>query len=138
MAYKEKDFQSDFTAWIRHERNKGNFDYSFAFELKISDSQRLAFSKIEPHQYTSLKRAALDCVYHKISDQSLSFKPFDGFQICRVPAFLIILFYEPRKPKEPVFIPILKLLEFMEKNPSKKSITKEEAISIGTKHQMAN
>ena len=136
MSYNEKKMQSEFTAWMRDQKKKGKFNFSMVFELKVCHQKRFAFSKIEEHQITSLNKANQSCLFHKISDQGMGFKPFDGFQICNVPAYLIILFYEPRKPKELIWIPIQHLNYLKQDNSTIKSITEEEAKQIGQTHLM--
>lgn len=135
MSYQEKDFQSDFTRWLRTESHKYNLNYTFVYELKIAKAKRLPFSRIEPHQITSLLKAKHECIRHKIADDSRGFKPFDGFQTCYSPAYIIILFYVPRSSKTPIFIDIDDFILFSEtqdsKGKQKKSITEEEAKAIG-------
>lgn len=133
MSYQEKDFQSDFTRWLRENAEGFGLDFTFAYELKICKQKRFPFSRIEPHQITSLKRTKDACQRHKISDSAIGFKPYDGYQICYSPAYLIILWYTPRKAKCPIWIDIDDFLSFREnegKEP-KKSITEEEALTIG-------
>ena len=122
---KEKDFQSLFTKWIRETK----YNKSTAWELKICKTNRLPFSRIEDHQINKLTEASRGCVYHKISDQSMGFKPFDCLQICGVPAYLVVLYYKPRQKKEMIWISIGRLLEEM-KQSKIKSLTEQRAKEI--------
>lgn len=88
----ERQFQSKFCLWLRNQRKKGKFNYTFAFELKVAKGKMNWKAALQPQQIPELIRAKKSCVYHKISDQSMGLKPFDGFQICNAEAYLIILF----------------------------------------------
>lgn len=118
--------QSLFTKFIRKKHKQ-----TAVWELKITKTKSLPFSRIEPHQITSLKKAKHACIYHKISDQSAGFKPFDAFQICHSPAFLVILFYKQRQPKITYWIDIDDLLHLI-KSSKRKSITEEQAKQLAT------
>jgi len=87
----EKQFQSIFCKWLRNQRKQKIFNYTFAFELKVAKKKLYWKSALQPQQIPELVRAKKSCVYHKISDQSMGLKPFDGFQICNAKAYLIIL-----------------------------------------------
>lgn len=126
MPFQEKDMQSLFTKYI-----KQNYPHSAVFELKISKTKSLAFKRVEPHQITALKKAKHTCVYHKISDFSPEAKPFDAFQVCNTPAFLVILFYKPRKPKTTYWIDIDDWY-FHTKISLKKSITEDEVKALAS------
>ena len=95
---KEKDFQ---TLFSRANTIPG------VFELKLTKTKSLAYSKIEPHQIKSLLAANSDkgCAF-KISDMSMEKKPFDSFRISNYPAYIVVLYYIPRKPKVIYYIPI--------------------------------
>lgn len=77
------------------------------FELKLVKGKSLAYSKIEPHQIKSLLAATTEkgCA-HKLSDMSMEKKPFDSFRISNYPAYIVVLYYIPRKPKVIYYVPI--------------------------------
>ena len=95
---KEKDFQ---TLFSRKNAISG------VFELKLTKTKSLAYSKIESHQIMALRDANGDrgCS-HKLSDMSMEKKPFDSFRISNYPAYIVVLYYIPRKPKVIYYIPI--------------------------------
>ncbi len=95
---KEKDFQ---TLFSRKNAISG------VFELKLTKTKSLAYSKVEPHQIKSLLAANTEkgCAF-KISDMSMEKKPFDSFLIANYPAYIVILYYVQRKPKIAYYIPI--------------------------------
>ena len=72
---------------------------SALIELKITKTKTLPFSKIAPHQYTSLLKAKTGTLVHKLSDSSIGFLPADMFVLARSSAYLCVMFYVPRKPK---------------------------------------
>lgn len=122
---KEKDFQSLFTKWIRENK----YNQSTAWELKITKEKSLPFSRIEEHQINKLKEANKGCVYHKISDQAMGFKPFDCLQVCNVPAYLVVLYYKPRQKKEAIWIAIDDLINEIQTS-KRKSLLEERAKEI--------
>jgi hypothetical protein len=77
------------------------------FELKLTKTKSLAYSKIEPHQIKSLLDAnsGSGCA-HKLSDMSMDKKPWDCQNIRMSPAYIVVLYYIPRKPKVIYYIPI--------------------------------
>ena len=117
--------QSLWTKWVK--ANKKKFERSTVFELKITKKKRLPFSRIEEHQINSLLNASIgDGDYHKISDQSMDMKPWDCQLIKKADAYIVILFYQPRKPKEYILIDIKDMVDFIKKS-KMKSVTEEEA-----------
>lgn len=73
---REKNFQTLFSR-----RNT----ISGVFELKLTKTKSLAYSKVEPHQIKSLLAANSEkgCAY-KLSDMSIDKKPFDSFRISKI------------------------------------------------------
>ena len=122
----EKTFQSIFSKWI-----KQNYPYSAVFELKVVDLDKkksISFSKdFQPHQIPMLQQAKHGCVYKKLSDIDPSLKPFDSFQCCFVPAFIVILFYQKRKKKIMYWVDVDMWL-LMQENADRKSATEEMVI----------
>lgn len=100
---------------------KKYYKKSAAFELKITKTNRFYLRNIAPHQWKNLKLAHSGLFYHKIPDLGLQ-NPFDCFTLYKVPAYVVILYYVPRKLKECFVIPVNKLAKV-----EAKSITAEEA-----------
>jgi hypothetical protein len=67
-----------------------------------------------------------------LSDADPGIKPFDAFQLCNVPAFVVACWYEPRKKVEVCWIDIDVFLEEI-KNSNRKSITLERALALAHK-----
>lgn len=132
---KEADMQSIWTAYLKkHLPNQ-----SETYELKICKGGSLPFLAVKEHQLLSLLASAKNGFYHKITDQPIyqgmktrfhKKKPFDCFCIVGARAYVVLWFYEPRKPKFFIKISVdawlVKMLESQ-----RKSITKAEAIEIG-------
>ncbi|RLC34857.1 MAG: hypothetical protein DRZ76_01760 [Candidatus Nealsonbacteria bacterium] len=134
---KEKNFQQEF-------RNKNAIPG--VFELKLCKSTSLPFSNIAPHQLKALSDAGSDAgLYHKLTDQPVSFQqdrqniqeqkkqqrftrpaPFDCFFLKNIPAYLVVMFYTPRKKKNVYYIAIDSLLEMIE-HAGRKSMTESMA-----------
>lgn len=114
MSYRESDFQSEFTKWLRTKAEGLGMDFTFDYDLKITKTDSMPFTSVKPHQLTSLKKSKHACISHKISDQAMGFKPFDGVQICYAQAYLIILYYKKGEKKTMYFIDIDDYLNFIE------------------------
>lgn len=136
---KERDMQVQFGAWLR----QFGFDSSAVFELKICNGKSIAFDSVKGHQVDALVAAKEGGLYHKITDLPLRAfkeggfkmmrfgkpKPFDCFFVKKVKAYVVLMFYEPRKKKEALLIDITTWLS--EQNESKrKSLTKDRAVEI--------
>ncbi len=122
MAYKEKDFQTSFTKWVRNRYNG-----SAAFELKLGRGNSLAFSALEEHQKYALLGAAHGQIGYKIPDDGYQ-HPFDFFTLAHVPAFVVV--------REFFMIDIDAWCE-EEKNSDRKSLTMARAREIGTAMMLA-
>ena len=125
MSYKEKDFQGRFNKWLKYHWMKK----SAAFELKICKKKSLSFSAVKSHQIDGLLHAKHGSVVKKLSDIDPAQKPFDCFILANVMAFVVILFYEPRKQKEAFLIDIDDFVEERDKS-NRKSITKERGAEL--------
>lgn len=121
MSFNETDFQSLFTKYV-----KKNLPITMLYELKVTKTNRLAFTRLEEHQETALLKAKHGCVHHKMSDQSRGMKPSDGFQICNSNAFVGVMFYKPRQPKIGYLIDIDVWIKERETSPWR-SITEKAA-----------
>ncbi len=128
-SFKEKNFQTLFTRWMRQ---YGKDIGTVACELKICKIPSLAFDRVEEHQAVGLLNARRNCVYHKISDQSMGYKPFDNFQICQGKAYVVIAWClrEGGSPAEMVWIDIEDWVKEKE-TCGRKSITEARAKEIG-------
>lgn len=113
MGYNETDFQSEFTKWLRTKGKELKMNFTFDYDLKITKTNSMPFTSVKPHQITSLLKSKHECIHHKISDQSMGFKPFDGFQICDSPAYLIIMYYKKGEQKRMYFIDIDDFVAFV-------------------------
>lgn len=123
---KEKDFQVKFGHWVKANWYKYYHLNSAAFELKITKTNRFAFSQIEDHQIKNLQQVTLGNFFYKISDQSMGQKPFDCFTIWGC-AYVVVLFYKPRKKS---LFYIIDIRDIIKASKRLKSITEEEAKSI--------
>jgi len=125
MAYAEKDFQSAWNRWLKFNWEGG----SAGFELKITKKSSLPFSRVEAHQIQALLDVKHGSLIYKISDQSIGFKPFDSFILTDAPAYVVIMYYKPRKQKRVCIIDVDTFVN--EINTSKrKSLGEERAEEI--------
>jgi penicillin-binding protein-related factor A (putative recombinase) len=114
----ESQMQSSFNNW-----KSVNHRITCVEELKITKTDRFYLNKIEPHQIANLHNAKHGFIQFKIPDLGNQ-NPFDSFSMCEVPAYVVVMFYKPRKPK--VFYMIdIDVIDFLTKTP-KKSITEKE------------
>jgi len=109
------------------------------FELKLCKGTSLSFSSIKEHQ----KQALLDIssnigLYWKIADAPffkdekarMRFtkpKPFDSFLLKDISAYIVVMFYTPRKKKNVIYIDIERFIR-MEEETTRKSFTEQMAI----------
>lgn len=97
------------------------------FELKLVKGKSLPFSAVEKHQITALLAASSgEGCYHKLSDESSGQKPFDCFNLAVVPAYVVPVWYIPRKRKTAYYIPIHDFI-LMRDRADRKSFTEEMA-----------
>ena len=125
---KERDFQSEFG-----KRNK----VAGVFELKFCKGTSLPFKSVADHQIKALKDASTDGLYHKISDSpffkdpagKMRFtkpKPFDCFYLKNIHAYVVIMWWIPRKKKNVYYIPIARWVG-MQSGFNRKSVTETMA-----------
>ncbi len=115
---KEKDFQIEF-------KNKNTVHG--CFELKFCKGTSLPFSRLEDHQEKALLGASTaKGVYHKISDEARSQKPFDCFNLIGVPGYVVVMFWTPYKKKNVYYIFISEWIK-MRKEADRKSMTEDMA-----------
>lgn len=126
---REKDFQTQFA-----KRNT----LSGVFELKFCKGTSLPFSSLAEHQEKALlATTSEEGLFHKITDapffkdaqNKMRFtrpKPFDCFYLQCTPAYIVIMFWKPRKKKNVYYIPIFAFVS-MRESAERKSITESMA-----------
>lgn len=134
----EKNIQSMLGKWLRD--HIYFFNGTVVMELKLEKGKSMAFDKVSEHQLLSLGKAKTTGLYHKINDAPIfagmktrftNAKPFDCFYLKGVEAYIVIVYYKLRKPKEFLFIDVDRFLS--EKCVSeRKSLTEKRAIEIST------
>lgn len=97
----EKNLQSLFSSWVPN-----NWGKTTAWELKLEKGRSIRFDRFSPHQ--------VDCFY-----------------ISRAEAYVVVVFYVPRQPKDMLFIDIDTWVE-RAKNSIRKSLTNIEAREIAS------
>lgn len=118
----ESDMQTRFSRWLRK-----NVEFTIAYELKISDTQRLLFSRLLEHQMLALRQAKNGTLCYKIPDAGPARKPFDGFCINKCPAVVGVMYYT--KGEKAVYL--IDIDDFIEESKGKsKSLSKERAEKI--------
>lgn len=128
MSYHEKDFQSAFTSWVK--ANPNMFPTSTAFELKLTKGKSLPFNAVMEHQIIALQKAKGRGVFHKISDMSFGFKPFDAFWLRGAQAYVVIMYYVPQKRHVCYAIDVNIFVEEAQHS-KRKSLTEQRAGEIG-------
>lgn len=121
----ESDFQSLWTKYVRQNWSHG----SAAFELKITKTGSLPFTRLEEHQAEALKKAKHKTLFHKISDMSINAKPFDGFILQDALAYVVVLFYTEGEKKVAYCIDIDEFIKESELS-VRRSLTEERARQI--------
>lgn len=121
----ERKFQSLFTKWL-----KANAPWSAAYELKLTNTSRLPYRSVQEHQIQALRRAKLEVLAFKISDMALGYKPFDCFSLVKAGAYIVVMFFEPRKRHMCYMIDVEQWVEHQASS-GKKSITEKECASLG-------
>ncbi|NKQ39523.1 MAG: hypothetical protein HF967_08695 [Methanosarcinales archaeon] len=111
---------------------KKNTTKTAVYELKITKTNTLPFSKFEPHQLPALNKAKYGTLTHKISDMSLGYKPFDFCVWSGCLAYVAIMFYKPRQSKCCYLLDIQTVYKLKEM-PGKRSISLKDCVKLGTK-----
>ena len=110
----EANVTRDFKHWL--EKNKPTTTNCYEFKLvKLDKTKSFAFSQVAEHQIEYLM-ASLEGFWFKIPDQSAingfsSPKPFDTIWIKATNSWVIPIFYQPRKFKTAVLIPIFEFIK---------------------------
>lgn len=128
MSYQEKHFQSALNKWLKKNWDDG----SCAMELKITKGKSLPYSALKEHQLYGLNKCNHGTLVWKLSDMDMRMKPFDAFILQKVDAYIVIMFYEPRKKKVAYIISVY-MWEFTKKHSKRKSITEAECEKIAHK-----
>lgn len=128
MSYKEADFQTDFNKWLA--RHLDLFSTTSNFELKVTKTNRFDYCHLRPHQVPWLLNQKHRAVIYKHPDIGETRKPPDCTLWKKCECYIVILWYQPRKPK---FFTMIEIDDFVkEKENSKRaSLTKERAYDIG-------
>lgn len=132
----EKDFQRIFTGWVRDNPPKR----TTVWEIKLNKGPSIAFARVYDHQIQGLREAKGAGHFHKISDSPMSWmkgtpmrfgkpKPFDCMYVRDAEAYVVILFYKLRAPKEMVFIDVDAWVKEKE-GATRKSLTEARAKEI--------
>lgn len=122
MSYNEAKFQTAYNTWKRY-----NMKITCAEELKIVKEDKFYLSDIEDHQILHLTNAHTGFFQFKIPDLGNQ-NPFDSFSLYKVPAYIVILWYRPRKIKNVYVIPITEIQGLIDS--SIKSLTEQKASEI--------
>ena len=136
---KEKNLQVIFGNYLKE--NPPN--ETAVYELKMCKGKSMPFSQVAEHQIEALQQAKHGNLYHKITDQPVSWgkntkmrftkpKPCDCFNICKANAYIVIVYYKPRQKKEFILIDILQFITERD-NSKRKSLTEARAREIADK-----
>lgn len=85
---------------------KARLNETFLGEAKIVKGPSIPFSDLQPHQEAALYQANHGIMNHKISDSGLGVKPCDLFQMYRVPAYVVLFWYEHPGDRRLAMVPI--------------------------------
>lgn len=115
MAYQESDFQTEFGKWIQKPEQVDYFGTA-NFELKCLKKKSINIrTDFKDHQLPELWHSKNKHAYQKHSDQSFVKKNWDCSLWVGTPAYVVVLFYVPRKPKRFHVIDIDDFLELDKK-----------------------
>ncbi len=112
---KESNFQTQFS---HKNRIHG------VFELKFTKGKSIAFKALAEHQEKALLDVSGEGLFHKISDQPVFAgskvrftrkKPFDAFYLSQTMAYIVIMFWIPRKKKNVYYVKIEDWIEMRNK-----------------------
>ncbi|HUT85363.1 MAG TPA: hypothetical protein VMW66_00840 [Elusimicrobiales bacterium] len=128
---KERDFQTQFS--------KRNIIHG-VFELKFCKGKSLPFNALAEHQEKALLAVSGDGLFHKITDQPVFAnsgvrftrpKPFDCFFLSQTMAYVVIMFWIPRKKKSVYYVKIEDWIRMRDKA-TRKSATEEMVFKSST------
>jgi len=121
----EADKTTQFKKWAKIYMNE-----TFAAEMKICKATSIPFDVVKLHQESALWQASHSLFNYKISDFSPEQKPFDVFQLYRVPAYVVIFWAQKHGDKRFTLITIEQWCEERERS-KRKSLTYERSCEIG-------
>jgi hypothetical protein len=116
---RESIIQTCFGKYVNEHKEEFN---NSVFELKLVKGNTLPFSKIQPHQIKALTDACGDGLFHKLTDPPIFSssknrfnvkRPFDCIFIKGVDAYLVVLFYKPRRKKTFILVEVKVLTDMM-------------------------
>lgn len=124
----EASVTRDFKHWLEKNKPTGCTTYEFKI-IKLDKKKSFAFNQVADHQIEYLL-ASLEGFWYKVADNAAingfsSPKPFDAIWCKAEEAYVVPIFYLPRKIKTAVLIPIENFIAF-KKNWSKKSVRLED------------
>lgn len=105
MKKREAQFQTIFGRWVQYAYTGP----SFAYELKRTEGKSLALSEIKDHQIQALLQAQQRGFHYKIPDESYTARPFDGFYLKGVLAYVGIAY--GKKLERFYLIPVSKIIQ---------------------------
>lgn len=126
--------EATLTIDFKHAIEKFKPDHTVVFELKMVKGNRFPLSSVKEHQVKGLLDA-LQGLWYKLADMSAmngfgAKKPFDAVWVKCEEAYVVPVFYIPRKRKTAYLIPVKEFLKFTGKtfgtSKVKKSIKEEE------------
>lgn len=118
----EADLQTRFTRFL-----KKNINFTLAYELKITQTNRLPFARLADHQKLALLQVKNKTLCYKIPDVGISQKPFDGFCLNGCPSVVGVMFYRPGEKN----VYLIDIEDYLEEAKGKsKSLTQEVADKI--------
>lgn len=132
---KEANMQSLFKMWLGCNMPK----VTTVYELKIEKGKAMLFNRVADHQIVGLRQAKYAGLYYKLPDTlamgaGMRFnikKPFDTMVITKAEAYLVVMFYEPKKNKTCYFIDVDDFIKEKAESP-RKSLTEERAREISS------
>jgi penicillin-binding protein-related factor A (putative recombinase) len=87
----EADLQTRFSRWLKYHIN-----FPLVYELKITNTKRLPFQRLLPHQKQALLKAKHGTLCYKIPDSGFGQKPWDGFCVNKSTSVVGIMFHDKR------------------------------------------
>lgn len=125
----ERSFYPKFKTWIAEHQPEDTCTFEIKF-LNYSKNKSFAFNRVEEHQVLNLM-TSLEGLYVRIADQPYvnngyqQKKPFDSVLIKAKDAFVVIVFWNPRKWTVGFLVPVEDFVK-MKDSSVKKSISFDE------------
>lgn len=112
---REKDLQAFMAKYLRQD----NIKHTSVFEYKIIKHPKKSLNLIsdfQPQQIPMLLKAENSALYKKLSDLDPTLKPFDAVLIVKAPAYVVALYYTPRKKNRVYFLRVGRLKAEIDNN----------------------